>query len=255
MNTKNLKEILTEKSVSFTKEELQKILDEELEKGEDEMDVELIDQCLELLDNSSEKDSKEKRKRKIKTKKILLIAAIIAVLLCIAVPVGAKFVSVDASGDVVEYNGDSYKIDMSKDKLNSITDINSLTQQINIEKIALPASLLVGNYTLSDINEDTIDNLLNTINFTFKTDKLSGIIYINEYQNGADYENYIGKFSVPDNYQYFKQLKINSFDVLVYSDDVNSVIYYYCDNCEYRILLPDCKYDTAVSLSETLDYV
>lgn len=255
MNTKTLKEILTEKSVSFTQEELKNIINEELEKGEDEMDVELIDQCLDLLDSSANNNCKAKDKKKIKIKKLLLIAAIIAVLLCIAVPVGAKFLSVDASNNVVKYNGDHFKIDMSEENLNNTLDIESLKQQINLEKIALPADLFTDDYVLSDFTEEKVDDSLTTINFAAKTDELSCIIYINKYQNIDDYENYIGKFAVPDNFQYFKQLKVDSIDVLVYSDDVNSAIYYYCDNCEYHITLSDCKFDTAVSLAETLDYV
>ena len=49
MNKKILKEILKTESVSFSYEEIQQILDEELEKSADEMDTQLIDLCIDVL--------------------------------------------------------------------------------------------------------------------------------------------------------------------------------------------------------------
>jgi len=49
MNSGALKEILKVKFLSFTKEEIENIMDEELEKSPEEMDTELIEMCLDIL--------------------------------------------------------------------------------------------------------------------------------------------------------------------------------------------------------------
>lgn len=255
MDTKALKEILKEKSVSFSQKELKNIIDEELEKSEEEMDVELIDQCLDLLEGSSDNNFKEKNTRKIKIKKILLIAAIVALILCIAVPVGAKFLSIDTSDNVVEYQKDHFKINMSEENLNNTLNIETVKQQINFDNMILPTGLFKGDYVLSDLYNEKIDDSIEETSFCAETEQFNCMINISKYYNTEGLENIIGKFIVPNNFQYFKQLKINSIDVLVYSDDVNSAIYYYSENCEYQIALSDCKFNTAVSLAETLSYL
>lgn len=49
MTAETLIEMLNEKSMSFTIDEIMDMLDEELEKPEDEMDTGIIERCLDAL--------------------------------------------------------------------------------------------------------------------------------------------------------------------------------------------------------------
>ena len=53
MKANTLKKILKIRSFDFTQEEIKNIMDEELEKDPDELDTDLVDMCLELLDDES----------------------------------------------------------------------------------------------------------------------------------------------------------------------------------------------------------
>lgn len=258
MNTNILKKILTEKSVSFSEKELRNIIDEELKKDEKEMDVELIDQCLDLLNDSTKNNLKLKKKSLIKAKRLLLIAVIAALLLCIAVPVGAKFINIDTTDNIVKYCIDHFKIDMSKENLNNYADTESLKNQNNLSKLILPTGLLQNEYTIKDFKNEKIRETLDNISFNIESGEINCCVIINNYNNVNnvnEYENFAGKFIVPNDYNNFKQLEVNSLDVLVYGNDDVSSIYYCNEGSEYIISLSECDFDNAVSLAKTLNYI
>ena len=91
IDTFKLKEILEEKEMKFTKGDIISLMDAELEKAPAEMNTNLVDLCVAVLEsNAVPNDAPNKpkpAKRKIKVGKILLVAAIIALLGLIAIPV------------------------------------------------------------------------------------------------------------------------------------------------------------------------
>lgn len=253
MNTDTLKKILTEKSVSFTEEELKKIIDDELEKSEEEMDVELIDRCLDLIDSSTNSKLNDKRKRGLKVNKLFLIAAIVILFLCIAVPVGAKFLSIDAAENVVKYYDDYFRVDMSDENLNDTNEavIKTNAQKVGINDVALPSDLLSDDYSVDNFNVD--EN--NEISFTISNSNINCYVIINYYRNIDDYENIAGKFIVPNEAEIFKQLEVDTVDILVCNAEEISTIYYSVGNCEYKLILNSCEFNFALDLANTIDYV
>ena len=92
MTNSEFMNILNDDSLELTVEELENIIEEELQKDESEMDPDLIEYCLYYIDKAETNNSKgekyESDKAKPKTthlnsklKKVLIIAATIALLL------------------------------------------------------------------------------------------------------------------------------------------------------------------------------
>ncbi|UKI23154.1 MAG: hypothetical protein L6V88_00765 [Anaerotruncus sp.] len=79
----------------------------------------MIDICAEILDKEYSKHNayaagdsapkKRKPQKVIKTeKKVLIAAAVVAAVCAIAIPLGAKYVSNDASDKIVQFFGDHF---------------------------------------------------------------------------------------------------------------------------------------------------
>lgn len=105
-------------------ENLNRIIDEEMEKSEEEMDTELIEYCLDKLSKLEAEtlDTEEKKGKgdsngkhiKLKFKKIVAIAAAIAVLLVGTLSVSAVVFDVNLFDGIVELYNDYIRINFDK---------------------------------------------------------------------------------------------------------------------------------------------
>lgn len=263
MDKRTLENILNEKAIKFTESEIQDMIDKELEKDPKEMDTELIDICLEVLDkqhsnaNCQETDINITTKnKKIKLIRIFAIAAIVAVILSIAIPVCAKFIHTEVSEDIVQFYSDHFKINLRNTNQNQLTlSIDEIIQKLNendIEKAVIPLQLTTEEYSY-DINisedEDYIDII---INFMSKDDKISGSITLTKYKtNKVDF--ILGQGDITNKYDSVKQLEIDNMDVLVFSNDNSSYIYYVHNNIEYQITLDNTDFDYAIQVAQTIN--
>lgn len=181
MDNSNLLNVLKSDSMTFTVAEVRRIMDEELGKSPEEMDTELIDICAQILDKEYSKHNayaagdsapKKKTSKVIKLKKVLIAAAVVAAVCAIAIPVGAKYVSNDASDKIVQFFGDHFKVDLRGEKDDS--QYKSL-EGVDIEKeltnagffdVKLPEKLLNGQIQKDDIEISEDEYYLSTsINF------------------------------------------------------------------------------------------
>ena len=87
-------EFLKDKSLDSSLEaNLKKIIDEELEKSEEEMDPDLIEFCLDALEKAkSVPEQPIKKTKRKKFSKMLLIASVVVIFITIAIPVSAAFI-------------------------------------------------------------------------------------------------------------------------------------------------------------------
>lgn len=249
MKKETLKKILEEKSVSFTASELSQIIDEELEKSAEEMDTDLIDSCLDALEELKAKETEKTRnqqRRRIKLSKVLFVAAILIVILSIAIPACAKFLHVDAAEKVVQYYSDHFLVDLSNknEGENSVVDI---LKDNGMERIYLPAEL-AGSYGKAFVSDTGDFTKLLTINTSIRDIDCQLVVGLY-----SDLENTtFGETITPDDYTNIKQLTVGDLDILVFSDDKNSYIYYADNGNEYNILLSD-DFDDVVSIAETIE--
>lgn len=261
MDNITLLEILKTEPFSFTLSEIEEIMDEELNKAPDEMDTDLVDICADILEReyfkeTAEPKSKNQKVKKFKAGKVLLIAAILIMILGLSLSASAKFLNIDASEKVVEfvYNhfhvnlGDENKYDdsYSSNGLKLISDLND----IGFENIVLPNALLSEDY-YAKININSIENIeQSSIEFKSSSEDISGIILITMHTN-SNYNFAIGQRLMLDSYNQVKQISVNGIDILVFSDETTSYIYYIDKNIEYDISI-NCNFDLAVKIAEAI---
>lgn len=261
MNKITLLEILKTKPFSFTLREIEEIMDEELRESPENMDTELIDLCVDILDRaySEENDESKPNKpkiQKIKARKVFLIAAILILVLSLSISASAKFFNIDASEKVVQFINNHFNVNLGNANTdaddytnNGLELINNLNEK-GFENIVLPDALISEDCSTktTTFSGENIEQA--TIEFKSNSADFNGTIIITNHVNSKD--NFtIGQVSVPDSYNQVKQVTPNGIDVLVFSDETISYIYYIDKNIEYHISI-SCNFDSSVKIAETI---
>lgn len=272
MDRETFVDILYSKSMRLSSEEIEAIMDEELAKPPEEMNTDLVDICLDALDgkfddiqetadeneveaeneakteNEADEDdciAKSKNKKKVKIGRALLIAAIVALILGISITVGAKYLNIDASDDVVQYSDDSFNVNL---KNNSIDNITSVLEQDGLSNIVLPTEITDGTYDVSNYNYDDSEQLVLTCNFDLSSNSLgTGHISIKHYNENFEFSAGIRKFN--SEFQNVKQIDKDDYTIIVFGDDETSFIYYIINNDEYSINF-DTDFSTAYEIAK-----
>lgn len=261
MDKITLLDILETEPFTFTLREIEEIMDEELNKSPEEMDTELIDICADVLnkayaeENNDSKPEKPKIK-KIKTGKVLLIAAILIVVLSLSISASAKFFNIDASEKVVKFINNHFNINLGNANTdadcytdNGLELINSLNEQ-GFENVILPAALISDDYStkINTFSEENIEQAF--IEFKSTSTDVSGKVIITNHINNND--NFaIGQKDMSDSYNQVKQIFVNGMDVLIFNNGSNSVIFYIDKNIEYYIII-NCDFESAIEIAETI---
>lgn len=253
-----LKEILEEKEMKFTIADINALMDSELEKSPEEMNTALVDLCADALNKAAEIHEKESKnvpaKRKVKVGKILLVAAVVALLCAVAIPVGARFMPSEASDAIIDFCYDHFKIDLRGElKPVEASEDNNLVNNLILESLhtlKLPEVLLSDEYEKSAYVQE--DEHMTTIYVNVKNinSNVAGTIMISQYKNeNIAIGNGVGNVSSMN--KHFKQLFVNNIDVLVFGETEEMYIKYIDGNTEYEIIL-NIDFDTAVKIAESI---
>lgn len=210
MNKKILKEILKTESVSFSYEEIQQILDEELEKSADEMDTQLIDLCIDVL-SKQEVPEKEvtKTHRKISPKKLLLIAAVICILAILAIPVSAELPTIQSQGGIIKVLENYISVNLTGgEKYNLSKEL----QDYGIPDNLLPSRFFESDCVITDVK--TVGD--NTYRFGFELTNLDsdGYILVSNVTQESEMGYYADIYAEAEQLQ---QLKVDGIEIFVYS--------------------------------------
>ena len=258
MNDSTLKEVLKVNFLSFSKEEIENIMEEELEKAPEEMDTELIDMCLDILMGEPKKRADEdlaaspavsdKKAKRINFKKGILVAAIITLLLSIAIPVSANVFNIDVSENILKIYEKFFDLDFEREIQNK--DLFIILSEHELNDIILPL-YLYDHCEISDF-EKFEKNFLSHISFNFscKEDNIYGRARLDSMGNEMDFIN--GEMLIDGNYDQVKQLTVNGIDVVVFSEKDDCFIVYSVNNVEYHIVVKGVSFNKAVEIASTL---
>ena len=258
MDNGTLKEVLKVKVLSFTKDEIEKIMNQELEKTPEEMDTELIDMCLDILtgepkektdeeltDSSVESDQKVK---KINIKKGLLVVAIVALLVTAAIPVGAKIFDIDVPENILKVYKEHFQLDVYGENIEQ--DLSVILNENDLNDIVLPRYL----YTDCKISDFSIADkeLVTKVNFNYvdKERAIKGMVTFNISNDCTKFLD--GEFLVNGKYNEAKRITINGINVIVFNRDSETFIVYSVASIEYSIVLNGVTFNEAVEIANTL---
>ncbi|MGN1420984.1 MAG: hypothetical protein ACI4XC_05675 [Eubacterium sp.] len=245
MNKEILYEILNSESESLSSAEIEAILNEELDKSEEEMDTDLIDLCLDALDTVDE-EKLNKRKYRIRISKALIAAVILVMLIGISIPVCARFFSIDVPDGIVSFYNDCFNVDIANDGY--VNDILGQLEHDGLDDIVLPKMIFSSETKNSNYSKEESDNST-MINFDFESNGLTGHIIIRSYKPNYDFLVEENKTNLE--FESIKYFSIGDISCIVFNRGKNSYINYVINNTEYNISL-DCNFETACQIAKTL---
>lgn len=244
MNKDTILEILNSESETLLVGDVRNILDEELNKPEDEMDLDLIELCMDAIESAQAKKSNGKRV-KMNISKVLIAAVIFVLLVALTIPVCAKYFNINVPNGIVEFYGDHFDVDISGNK--HVDDILAELEKNGVKDAVLPEIVLYPETKIYDFKPISNDNT--TLSFKFKNNKSNGAIAIQEYQfNNIIYE----KSKLESNTSMIDTISIDETYILLYINNKYVCIDYYNNNLKYSIYLENCSYETAYQIAQTI---
>lgn len=263
MANEAIKEILKKESSRFTSEELEAIMDEEVSKPVAQMDVELVDICVDLL--TQRLDEKEGDNSKIvpiskipantrninkNNKKIIkIIVAAILVSAFFAIMAGAGKINIPDG--LFGFNGDSYKLNSQNDEIYS--DLATELKKHNLQDLVLPRYLydeckISGFEVVEDENNNknirfVFNNVANFINGNVEIIAFSELYFFADNEVNAKLKKYND----------YEIIKCDNIEINCYSNSFENLIYYDRNNLSYNIFLYDCDFNIAKSIAATIE--
>lgn len=245
MNKEILYEILKSKSEKLSVAEIESIMNEELDKSTSTMDTDLIDLCLEALEDA-EKEQLNKRRVRLKVSRILIAAVIFVLVIGISIPACARYFNVTIPEGIVTFYSDCFNVDLSQTEY--VDDIFSQLEEDGIESANLPEITFypeteIFNYSLTNFDKSNI------ISFDFCNSKIKG--HVDMQNNPNNYDNAYLSDKATFEFENFDYIEANEISVLVLGNNDDSCLFYVKDCVEYSIVL-NCDYKTAYEIAKTV---
>ena len=271
MTKKQLLKILNDDSLELTVEELENIIEEELQKDDSEMDPDLIEYCLYYIskaeaDGGKEKkadsagndkiaeppaaDKPEKSRFNGKLKKLLIIAATIALLL-VTTGIATVATNKKLKNSAITFYENHIQVHFDKQKDESGipgTEIAAELRKHDISDLKLPAMFLSSDCIYGNIAEDNVDDIKD-INMTYRGNGISGRLFISKFYSKEiippiDFHN-------TTSYSQAEEFTVNGLTVFVIEQgDFCSIAYQ--DNLTQYMMYLNTDFAETVEIAKTL---
>lgn len=255
---------LNDKSLDSSIEEtLGKIIDDEMEKPEDEMNTELIEYCLDALTKIEAKTTNiEEQKKgngdsngkhiKLKFKKFIAVAAAAAVLLVGTISASAIIFDVNLFDGIVELYNDYIRINFDKtdDKADEYQLLGTgLAKELTdngFDEVLLPEVIFSDEYEITKI-EYEFTELAISANILFRYKGKDACIYISKYAMEEIVPD-VEFLNVTSN---IEELTISNTTIYCFMQDDAAAITYRDGLSIYFIQIP-LKLDDAIEFAKTI---
>lgn len=252
MDKNVLKKILKTKQVKFSMAEVEQLMDAELEKDPEEIDTELVDLCLQILTSDSKDNHSEKtlpKLKKFRYAKILIAAALAAVLLVLSLSATADKYDIDVSGNtIVQKFGKYFRIKIFEERE---INLRESYPGVDLSENTLPDFLFEDNCVIID-QKSLITNgdMHIRIEFTMKDSKMNGYVNV-DVPEEFSLERY-HEINISTKYSRIKELNVNGIRVFVFSEDENCIIKYFTKDMLFDLHLLECEFEKAVEIANTI---
>lgn len=270
IKSSHLAELLKDNSFNFSKEELEKIMETELAKAEEDMDTELIELCLDLI--SEKKPAKPVKKKNAFPFRLAVLAATAAVLIFALVPSFSKLIG--AGENIPPMNPvtqSTTEKDTSSDETTSVLTEEMLTSSTTLSPeeisedsvtevsqkgspVTLPPETLSENVIRKLFKSKGFENIILPRIFYANCE----IISKNFTENKAEIKvKSKGKFYLiiteksSESIENKNTIDVNGIAVSVRSENNSSEITYRKNNVNYKIVF-ESDYKEAVQIAKTI---
>lgn len=253
MNRKKIQRMIDSGFTELSSEKIKKLIGAEVEKGEN-ADTDYIDLCFELLE--IKENQTVPAKRKPRSVKALLIAAIVIVLIVSVVTASVYAIYFNIPDNIAQLKDDDAYLDMNWEYSDTTADGYQLLEcdlakeleAHGITPITIPEELIKEDCVITGIEYSETDKELNIdAHVYFEYRGYFGRFSITQFVDDIDW---IGYRSV-QNITSGKMLKINGMDILFFEHADSCSVAYKDDCTEYYIYL-ESDADTALDFVNSI---
>lgn len=259
MTNNEFKQVLLDDSVLMSKQELEEIIENELNKSESEMDADLIEYCLDNIKKLqlSEEDNKNEESKKVFVinPKIWRVLVAMSVILVFAVTASAIYFNIPENiAQLIDGNAElDYNLENADTTADGYalleTDLAKELESFGITPVTFPEALVSDECKILKIENLTVNKAISLeahINFEYKG--LLGGVLIEQFMP-VDSE-WVGSSTVMD-VEAGEMINVNGMDVLVFEQKDNCTVTYKDGLTEYNIYL-ECDFETAKEFAKTI---
>lgn len=244
----------------LTENEIKELIEKELSKESDQIDMDYIDLCYDILETKrSGNVPYEIRKAKLtarKPAKAFLIAAIVAAF-AVSTLTASAFVF-DIPAKIAQYRNGNAEIDFNLENADITADGYALLDsepakqlaEFGITPVTLPEEMIKENCEITNIeNQTQEESVAHTAEIEFEFNGKYGFILIEQF--AKDFE-FVGEFVAHD-INSGQMINANGMDILVLEHESGLYSIIYKDNStHYDISLYDSDIDTAMQFARSI---
>lgn len=264
MNNNELTDFINNKSWDLSKAEIEKMMDEELEKEPSEINTRFVECCLERLNEGSVTKTEVTRNssrtnRKVRTRSLLIAAAVLMLGLAIGMGAYADVNNMEILDGFVSLFNDHASIDYSNKNStldNAVNEVNPVDsrlykelQENGIENIMIPSAFYGMEYEEIEVYKDFTET---SANINFKAEKIRLTIYC--YTD----EKWIMNTNIQGSFTAVEQLNIKGVDIYMLErdgddeDEVSTSVSYQVGLTQYSIFCR-CNIEQVKQLFESVN--
>lgn len=251
---KDLEKMIFSKTTNLSKEEIKMLIDKELSKEPENIDTDYIDLCFELMSINDEPKQTVVPIKSFRTKKSMMIAAAVMILLVSMMSVSAVYFNIPQK--VAELVNGNAEIDFDLENADTTadgyklheTDLAKELESMGINPVTFPEAMVREECKISKIENETIDETISIeayINFEY-----DGILGRMRIDQKKPYEEIAGVRTVMD-VDAGEMINVNGMDVLVFEQEKTCTITYRDNLTDYTIYL-ECDFKTAKEFAKTI---
>lgn len=248
-------EFMRDDTLELSRERLERIIDDELEKPENEMDTGLIEYCLDALELNekpaavvSAAHTPAGAKRRVR--KALIAAAAVIMLFTGLISFSAATDNALWNG-LVEFYDNDIRIHFNKSDSNALkhkllgTDLAMELAENGIAPVLLPAVMLTDEYEIVSIEyEETV--AITSANIKFKWGDKKGNMIVEKYMQRDMLSNldYV-------NADYFETIEVSGVEIYIFRQNRRTTITYLDGLTHYDIYTP-LDFENAIEFAKTI---
>ena len=263
MTNNEFKQVLLDDSVLMSKQELEEIIENELNKSESEMDADLIEYCLDSIKKLqlSEESNKKEESKKVfainpKIWRVLVAMSVVFVFVIIS-----SAVYFNIPENVTQLIDGNTETNLTFDKADANaygngnggfilpeTDLAKELESFGITPVTFPEAMVSNECKIIKIENSTVDeDVSRIVNISFVYKNYSGLMIVTK--TNADTE-WSGSSTIMG-YESGEMININGLDILVFEQEENCTIEYKNSLTKYTFYI-ECDFETAKEFAMTI---
>lgn len=250
---------INSKLFELTEDEIKMLIEKELAKESEQVDMDYIDLCYDVLDAKRTKSvSQERKPAKLSVRRSLRTVFIAAVIVIFTIStLTASAFALGISEKIVQYINENAEVDYNLENADTTangyeltdTDLAKRLAEFGISPVTIPEEMVKNDCTLTKIESRTVyKNLANVVFANFEYKGMYVDIKIEQFAKDFGYDIEITVADIVS----AQMVRANGMDILVFEQKNGWCSIIYKDNLTHYDIGLKCDFETAIKFAESI---